>query len=80
MGDETAGEFEEGFVDVGPSFPADAEPFEAVEPGETALDDPAVGSQPGAVEGAAAGDGRHDAALPDLVAVDVVVVPSVGEE
>lgn len=80
MGDEAAGEFEEGFVDVCSSFPADAEAFEAVEPGETALDDPAVGAQPSAVEGASAGDGRHDAALPDLVAIDVVVVPAVGEE
>lgn len=80
MGDEAAGEFEEGFVDVGSAFPADAEAFEAVEPGEAAFDDPAVFAQSDAVEGAAAGDGRHDAALADLVAVDVVVVPAVGEE
>lgn len=51
-----------------------------MEPGEAAFDDPAVGAQPGAVEGAAAGDGWHDAALSDLVAVDVVVVPAVREE
>jgi hypothetical protein len=32
------------------------------------------------VQGAAAGDGRHDAAGVDLVAVDVMVVAAVGEE
>jgi hypothetical protein len=80
VGDEAAGEFEEGFVDVGSPFPAGAEAFEAVEPGEAAFDDPAVGSQSGAVEGAATGDGRDDAALADLFAVDVVVVPAVGED
>lgn len=73
MGDEAAGELEEGFMDVGSAFPADAKTFEAVEPGKTALDDPAVGAQSRAVEGSAAGDGWHDAALSDLVAVDVVV-------
>ncbi|NEE28373.1 hypothetical protein G3M53_23315 [Streptomyces sp. SID7982] len=75
-------------MDVGSSFPADAdadadaeaEAFEAVESGEAAIDDPAVGAQSGAVEGAAAGDGRDDAVLADLVAVDIVVVPAVGEE
>ncbi|OKJ51685.1 hypothetical protein AMK28_25140 [Streptomyces sp. CB02115] len=61
-------------MDVCASFPADAdaEAFEAVEPGEAAFDDPAAVSQSGAVEGAAAGDGPHDAALADLVAVVAV--------
>lgn len=67
-------------MDVGSAFPADAESLEAVEPGEGALDDPAVGAQAGAVPCSAAGDGRHDAAGADLVAVDVVVVPAVGEQ
>jgi hypothetical protein len=80
MGDDAAGEFEEGFVDVGSAFPADAEAFEAVEPGEAAFDDPAVFAQSCAVEGPAASDGWEDSALSDLVAVDVVVVPAVGEE
>ncbi|MFJ4705969.1 hypothetical protein ACIP6I_14090 [Streptomyces anulatus] len=35
MSDEAASEFEEGFVDVGSAFPADAEAFEAVEPAKT---------------------------------------------
>ncbi len=41
---------------------------------------PAVSAQSGAVPGAAAGDGRHDASGADLVAVDVVVVAAVREE
>ena len=80
MGDQAAGEFEEGFVYVGSAFPADAESFEAVEPGEAAFHHPSVGAKAGAVPGAAAGDGRHDAACVDLVAVDVVVVATVGEQ
>jgi hypothetical protein len=44
-------------VDIGSSSPADAESFQAVEPGETALNHPPVGAKPGAVPGAAAGDG-----------------------
>lgn len=75
MGDAAAGELEEGFVDVGSAAPTNAETVDAVEPVEDAFDDPAVGSQPSAVEGAAAAAGRHDAASADLVAADVVVVP-----
>lgn len=80
MGDETAGEFEERFMDVGPPFPADAQASKAVEPGEGPLDHPSIGAQSCAVPGAAAGDGWHDASLADLVAVKVVVVAAVGEE
>ncbi len=80
MGDEAAGELEEGFVDVGSPFPAGAEPAEAVEPGDGALDHPPVGAQAGAMHGSASGDGGDDAAGADLVAVDVVVVAAVGEQ
>jgi hypothetical protein len=80
VGDQAAGELEEGFVDVGSAFPAGAEPFVAVEPGERPLDDPPVDAQAAAVRCAAAGDGRHDAAGSDLVAVDVMVVAAVGED
>ncbi len=80
VGDQAAGELEEGFVDVGPSFPADAESFEAVEPGEGALDHPPVDAQAAAVGCAASGDDGQDPASLDLVAVDVVVVASVGED
>jgi len=66
-------------VDVGASFVADEQSFEVVEPGEGALDDPAVAAQAGAVLGLAAGDHGFDAALPDESAVLVVVVVAVGD-
>lgn len=75
-----AGEPGEGFVDVGPSFPADAESFQAVEPGEGVLDHPSVYAQAAAVGCAASGEDGPDPAGPDLVAVDVVVVASVGKD
>jgi hypothetical protein len=80
VGDEAAGEVHECFVDVGSSFPPDPQASEAVQPGKAPLHDTSVGAQSGAVQGAAAGDGGHDAAGADLVAVDVVVVTAVGEE
>ena len=67
-------------MDLGPSFVADEQSFELVEPGEAALDDPAVAAQRRAVVGLAAGDLRPDAALADLVAVRVGVVAAVGEQ
>jgi hypothetical protein len=51
-----------------------------MQPRKTPLHHPAVGAQSGAVPGAASGNGRHDAAGTDLVAVDVVVIAPVGEE
>jgi hypothetical protein len=51
-------------VDVGTAFVADSESFECVQPGEAALDHPALLAQPGAVGDAAAGDARGDPALP----------------
>jgi hypothetical protein len=51
-----------------------------VQPRKSPLDHPSVGAQPGAVSGAAASDGRHVAALADLVAVDVMVVAAAGEQ
>jgi len=50
-----------------------------VKPGESALDHPPVDAEAGAVPGAAAGDGRHDAAITELVSVDGVVVAAIGE-
>jgi hypothetical protein len=49
-----------------------------VEPGEGALDDPAVAAESRAVLGLAAGDLWFDAALPELATVAVVVVAAVG--
>ena len=71
---------EEGFVDVGAAVVADEQPLELVEPGEGALDDPAVAAEAGAVLGLAAGDLGFDAASAELAAVFVVVVAAVGDD
>ena len=67
-------------MDVGAAVEADEQAFELVQPGEGALHDPAVTSEPGAVLGLAACDHRFDAALPDEAAVLVVVVTAVGDQ
>ena len=67
-------------MDVGAALIAGAEPFEGVQPGEAALDHPALLAQAGAVGDAAAGDPRCDPALAEPTAVDVVVVAAVGEQ
>src|SRR3954464_1948551 len=67
-------------MDVGAALVASAESLEGVQPGEAALDHPALLAQPGAVRDAAAGDPRRDAALAQLAAVDVVVVAAIGEQ
>ena len=51
-------------MDVGAAVVADEQPFELVEPGEGALDDPAVAAETGAVLGLAVGDLRFDPASP----------------
>ena len=58
--DEAAAECEEGFVDFLAAVVADEQSLEVVQPGECALDDPAVAAKPGAVLGLAAGDLRFD--------------------
>ncbi len=67
-------------MEVGAALVADAEPLEGVQPGEAALDDPALSAQAGAVRDAAAGDPWSDAAGAELAAVDVVVVAAVGQQ
>ena len=67
-------------VDLVAAVVADEQSFEVMQPGEGALDDPADGSEPGAVRGLAAGDHRCDAALADEPAVLVVVVATVGHD
>jgi hypothetical protein len=67
-------------VDVVAAVGADEQAAVVVEPGEGALDDPAVAAEPGAVLGLAAGDDWFDAALPDEAAVLVVVVAAVGDQ
>ena len=51
-----------------------------VQPGEGALDDPAVAAEPGAVLGLAAGDVGADAAAAELAPVLVVVVAAIGDD
>ncbi|AIV32124.1 hypothetical protein NI25_00060 [Streptomyces sp. CCM_MD2014] len=51
-----------------------------MEPGDRALDDVAEDAQAGAVWLAPSGDHGPDAALPELAAVDVVVVAAVGQQ
>jgi hypothetical protein len=75
--DEAAAEPEEGLVDLVAAVVADEQPFEFVQPGEGALDDPAGAAEAGAVFGFAAGDLRCDPALAELAAVGRVVVAAV---
>ena len=49
MADEAAAEGEERFVDLVAAVVADEQPFELMQPGEGALDHPAVAAEPGAV-------------------------------
>lgn len=66
-------------MDVGAAFVAGAQAAEVVEVREAALDDPAPSSESRAMRGAAAGDDRFDASLPEQPAVLVVVIAAVGE-
>src|SRR5436190_23757829 len=65
-------------VDVVAELPTDAQSPEPMQQGKRLLDDPAVLAQPGAVFGAAPGDDRRDTHRPNLLAILVVVVGTVG--
>jgi hypothetical protein len=66
-------------VDLVAAVVADEQPFEVVQPGEGALDDPAGAAEAGAVLGVATCDlGAHPSPS-QFAAVLVVVVASVGE-
>jgi hypothetical protein len=67
-------------VDFGAAVVADEQPLELVQPGEGALNDPAVTAEPRAVLGPAARDLGSDPALAELAAPNVVVVAAVGAE
>ena len=67
-------------MDVGAAVVADEQSFELMQPGEGALDDPAVTAEAGAVLGLAAGDHRFDSARPDKPSVLVVVVAAVCDQ
>jgi hypothetical protein len=60
--DEAAADREERFVDVVAAFVADAQAAVLVQPGDRALDDPALLAEPGAVRRLGSGDPRLDAA------------------
>ena len=67
-------------MDLAAAVVADEEPFEVVEPGEGALDDPADTTETGAVSALAAGDLRPDSTSAQLAPVLVVVVAAVGND
>jgi hypothetical protein len=67
-------------VDVVAAVGADEQSAAVVEPGEGALDDPAMAAEPGAVFCLPASDQRLDAALPQEPTVFVVVVAAVGDQ
>jgi hypothetical protein len=67
-------------VDVCAAVVADEQSAALVEPGEGALDDPAITAEPGAMTGLASRDQRLDPTLPELTAVAVVVVATIGDE
>jgi hypothetical protein len=67
-------------VDVVAAVGADQQSAAVVQPGEGALDDPAVAAEPGAVLGQAASDQRLDAPLANELPVAVVVVAAVGDQ
>jgi hypothetical protein len=56
-------------MDVGSPVVADKQSLELVQPGEGALDDPAVAAKTGTVGSLAADDLRGDAALAELAAM-----------
>ena len=69
MADEAAGEAEEGLVDVGAAFVADAEAAVLVEPGEGSFDDPALAPESRAMGRISSGDEWSSAASTEFLPV-----------
>ena len=67
-------------MDVVAAVCTDEETAAVVEPGEGALNDPAVAAEAGAVVGLASSDDGFDPSLPDEAAVLVVVVAAVSDQ
>jgi hypothetical protein len=65
-------------VDVGAPVVADEQPFELVQPGEGALDHPAVAAETGAMLGLAASDLWLDPASTQLAPLRSMVVGAIG--
>jgi len=75
--DEAAADRKEGFVDVVSAFVADAEAPVLVQPGDGALDDPALLAEPGTVRALRPGDLRLNAAAVQLAAAVARVVGAI---
>ena len=67
-------------MDLAAAVVANEQSFELVEPGEGALDDPAMAAKPGAVLGLATCDLRLNAAPSELTAAILIVVAAVGAD
>ena len=67
-------------MELGPSLEANEQSSELVQPGEGALDDPAIATQAGSVRSLATGDLWSDAAPPELAAMALGVIATIGEE
>ncbi len=67
-------------MEVSAALIARPEPLEGVQPGEAALDHPALAAQARTVSDAPAGDPWGDASGAQLAAVDVVVVAAIGKQ
>lgn len=67
-------------MDFGAAVVADEQPAALMEPGEGALDDPAVAAEAGAVAVLAAREYRFDPARPQLPPVSLRVVGAVSEQ
>ena len=80
MADQDTPEREEGLVDVGAAFVADAEASELVQPGDGALDDPALPAEAGAVLGLALGQLGLNVAASQFSAMPAGVIGPIAEE
>jgi hypothetical protein len=78
--DQAAADREERFVDVVAAFVADAQATVLVQPGDRALNDPALLAEPGAVRCFGGGDPRLDAAAAELAPSLARVVGAVAVE
>ena len=67
-------------MDVVAAVGADEQSAAVVQPGEGALDDPTVATEPGAVHGLTTSDQRLDATLPEQSTVFVVVVAAISDQ
>ena len=67
-------------MELGPSLEANEQSSELVQPGEGALDDPQVATEAGSMRSLTTGDLWSDAAPPELAAMALGVIATIGEE